>query len=476
MYRRLFVWTVHVLLSFTVPSAFSNPTLGYSTDAAPALEFYEDTTALSIEDAVAFAMTSNHRYLNLIDETAMSELDYESARSVYRTRFGSSVSSDARSGAEVGSTYSVYMNKNNESGSRYSVGLYNSSFGDNTLSEWRFSYTLPFFKNSLDSDKLAIFKAEITSARSRRMVEIGREELANQIVSGYLRLAMAIKAEQLAGEERAIAESWHEAQQIRQRNGEVSALELAEAELSIIDARQSQDLAALDRSSQEDNFRLLLGMGAYNAFAVDPDVLREVESPLIDKPLAELESYAALNRIELLAKKEEVLMTSQRIESSRMGKLPPVEVSLQYALVGEGDNFEDSFDVDDQRFGVGLRMNTDMQNSEVRIKQRKLYLHRRAQQREFDYLQRSVIADVRKAYTATKRARTALDYVQRYQGLAEQKHEQTEILYKRGDVTELELFESEHQVSRARHRALNARVEYLLAEQFLAMASGFRKY
>ncbi|MEM1112306.1 MAG: TolC family protein [Pseudomonadota bacterium] len=427
---------------------------------------------MSVDQAVAYALNANHQMLNLIDKTALSELDYESARSVYKTRFGSSLSSDARLGAEVGSTYSLFMDKANESGSRYNVGLYHSSFGSNTLSEWRFSYTLPFFDNPLDNRKLAIYQAEINSARSQRMVEIGREELANEVVSAYLKLAMAIRSEQLADDERQIADSFFQAQEIRHRNGEASALELSEAKLRTIDARQSQDIAALDRGSQEDAFRLLLGMDYEELLSIDTRVLREVESPLVEWPLQNLEDMAINHRIELLAKREELTMTNHRIESTKIGNLPPMEVSLQYSLIGEGESIDDSFNVDDQRFGVGLRMNTDLQNSETKIKQRKLYLHRRAQQREFDYLQRSIISQVRKSYSAAQRARSALDFIREYQALAEQKHEQQQILWRRGDVTELEYFESQHELNRARHRALSAKVDYLLAEQDLAMATG----
>ncbi|TGD75326.1 TolC family protein [Mangrovimicrobium sediminis] len=431
---------------------------------------------LSLDDAVAFALRANHRYLNLVDQVAASDLDYEAAQTVYKTHFGSSLSSDARLGAEVGSSYSLFMDKRNESGSRYGLGFYNSTFGDNTLSEWRLSYTLPFFRNPLDSQRLAIFQAEINAARSRRLAQIGRDELANQVVAAYLRLAMSMQAELLTAEEYAIAETFLARQRVRQRNGEVSALELSEAQLNTIDARQAQDQAALERSSQEDSFRLLLGMDPHRELSIDGEVLGEVPEPLVAQPLAELETGALTRRAEVQAKKEELLMLGRRIESTRVGVIPPLEVSLHYSLVGEGDGLEDSFSVDDQRFGVGLRMDTDLQNSEVRIRQRQLQLQRAALQREYDYLQRSLVAEVRKAYHKAQRAHSFLDYLQQFLAVAEQKHEQAEVLYQRGEVTELELFQSHHQVSQANHRILSARVDYLLAEQSLALAAGVLRY
>lgn len=431
---------------------------------------------LAIDDAINLALEANHRYLNLMDQTQLSELDYESARSVYRTKFGTSISTDARSGADVGSTYALFLNKRNESGSGYSAGYYNSTFGDDSLSEWRFSYTLPFFKNPLDNNQLAIDQAEFGTARSRRLVEIGREELSNQVVSAYLKLAMATKAEGLAGEKLALAESYFQAQQIRERNGEISLLELTEAELDILDSRQNSEIALFVRRSQQDDFRLLLGMATGTPFAIDEDVLAQAYHDLADRPLPELEQHAIKNRIELLAKREELQLTGKKIESTRVGRFPPVEISLQYALVGEGDGLEDSFKVDDQRFGIGFKMNTDLGNSDARIKQRRLYLQRKTYRRDYEYLERTVAMEVRRAYMDTKRAATNHSYVERYLTLAAKKHEQAEILYQRGDIPELQLLESRHRMTEAKLRALSARVDYLLAEQTLAMASGYQRY
>ncbi len=432
------------------------------------------TTTLSIEDAVDIALEANFKLLNLVDQNEVSELDYESARSAYKTKFGSSASSDARSGAEVGSTYSLYLSKKNESGSGYSAGFYTSSFGDAAISEWRVSYTLPFFRNPLDSNRLAVSQSEVNAARAERMVEIGREELVGRVVSSYFLLAMAIQNEELSGKKLAIAQNFHAAQQVRHGNGEISELELAESELAIIDSRQQRDMSTLERFNQEDSFRLLLGLRPDAPFNIDETVLDTQYRVLSDETLPELESYALQNRVELLAKSEELDLISEKIQATRIGRLPPMEISLQYALVGEGEDIDDTFDFDDQRVGVGFSMNTDLVNSEVKIKRRKLFLMRQTNEREYEHLQRTVAMEVRSAYAEVRRFGSSLKYAKQYLKLASKQHDEAEIRHKRGDITELELLESSYRFMEARMRALAARVDYLLAEQSLAMASGKR--
>ena len=434
-----------------------------------------ENTVLSLDSSIGMALRENHRQLNLINQAEIAELDYQGARSVYKTRFGSRMSSDARSGADVGSVYSMFVNKDNQSGSKYSAGYYNSTFGDRSLSELRFSYTLPFFKNPVDNKRLAIGQAEINLARSKRMIEIGSEELVNQVVSSYYRLAMGLRSEDLAENRLIISQNLLNAQEIRFDNGDLSELALAESNLEVSSARQRRELARFDRIRQENHLKLLLGMRIDDSLVIDPEVLIRVDDALFSLPLEELELQAITHRIELIAKNEELLMAGQRIKSTSGGIIPPMEVSLQYALVGEGDRFDESMQFDDQRFGIGLRMNTDFAMSDKRMKQRKLYLHYQSMQREFELLQDQIKMDVRNAFFNSKQSSSRLELAMKTLDFTRQKHQQAEILHDRGDLTDLELLQSNQRIADAEHQALASKVDYILAGQRLAMASGYSR-
>jgi len=428
---------------------------------------------LTLEQAVDRALRANHMLLGLTNDREIARLDFESARSVYRARVASHLSSDARSGAEVGSVYSVYLDKENPSGSGYRAGYYNSSFGNRNLSELRFSYTLPFFNNPLDNQELAIDQAEINLARSRRTLQIGREELVNQVVTAYYRLAMALQSEALAQERMLITSNLFEAQQIRQRNGEISDLELSEAGLALADRQRQFEDARFERMQREDTLKLLIGMSADERVAIDAEALVAVDDSLLSTPLEELQLRAVNSRTELIAKHEELQMTRRRIRSHDTGPVPPIEISLQYALVGEGDRFGDTMEFDDQRFGIGLRMDTDFGVSEARLKQNRLRLRYQSLQRELVWMRERIKMEVRSAWFRATRAMGNLEFARRNRDFMEKKHRQATILHGRGELTELELLESGHRVADARYQALAAKVDAILAQQALAMASGF---
>ena len=67
-------------------------------------------------DAIRQAFDGNHQYRSLLNSVQVAELDYEQARSAFKTKLQTSLNSDARSGAEVGSSYRLGLSKQNESG------------------------------------------------------------------------------------------------------------------------------------------------------------------------------------------------------------------------------------------------------------------------------------------------------------------------------------------------------------------------
>lgn len=427
---------------------------------------------LSLQHAIDQALIANPGYLNLQDQAIIADMKLENARSVYKTKFASSTSSDARSGADVGSTYNLYLNKRNESGSSYSAGIYNSSFGDKNLSEMRFSYTLPFFKNPLDGNRLAVDQSEIDVVKRRRMIEIGREELVHQVVSGYYRLALATIGSDLAEKKYTIAEKIHNAREIKARHGEISELELARSRFMLAEAQQQRNMVQFDREQQEGNFKILIGFDVEEPISIDTEIYNRADDQLFSVPLEQLEQQAMGLRTELLAKQEEILMMQRRVQAARTGSIPPIEISLQYALVGEGDGLDESFKLDEERFGIGFRMDTDFGNSVRKNKQYRLQLQLKSEQRDLVYLKNRIKLEVRKAHFELLRSQRQLELASQGLDLADGVYRQSSILHEKGQLTHLELLESEHRVEDARYQSLSARINFLIAGQHLAKASG----
>ena len=219
-----------------------------------------DPPLLTLDQAIELALGANLNYLNLIDRTEMAQLDYASARSVYKTKFRLFTSSDARSGAEVGSISNFLVSKQYESGAAISTGLYNSTFGDRTLSEFRLSYTLPFFKNPLNSAELKLDQAEFTFSRRKRLQEIGTRELVNRVITTYMELIKLEHMRRLAVSEYELSQNNLHAFQIRAAGGEVSEIDLALVALQRDRAEQQLDRADFNQRTMQTVLKNLLGI------------------------------------------------------------------------------------------------------------------------------------------------------------------------------------------------------------------------
>tara|TARA_B100001540_G_scaffold295552_2_gene296442 strand:+ start:670 stop:2085 length:1416 start_codon:yes stop_codon:yes gene_type:complete len=427
---------------------------------------------LTLEDAIGLALQANHHQLELVDQVEIAEIDYASARAAYKTKFMATSRSDVRSGAELGSYSGLYLKKRNVSGSALSAGLYNSDFGDRSLSELRFTYTLPFFRDKYTEGQLALTRADIEYVRRQNILRIGQQELARQVTSHYYDLIIAQDKERIALAQRDIAASIQKATRIRHRAGKLSEMDLSRAELRYLNAEQAAEVAAFQRELAADNLKLMLGMGVDTYLAIDPDPQVRFDETLMHMPTQVLEETALNNRIEIQGKRDELDMARKKLGNFSDNKLPQIDIDVHYSLVGEGEDADDSFSLDDQKWGIGFSMDTDFAGTERKSRRRKLYLLYQSHQRELEHITKRTRIAVRSAQFEAQRNLRQLELSAREHELARRQLEQAQILYDNDRLNRVELLESENQLHEVEHRHLVARVNYILANMELSLASG----
>jgi len=438
--------------------------LGVSAQAADNL--------LRLEDAIARALVANHGQLALADQVEMAAIDYASARAAYKTKFLATSRSDVRSGAELGSRSGVYLTKKNLSGSGFSAGLYNSEFDDKSLSELRFTYTLPVFQDEFSEGELALTRADMEQVRRENLLRIGRQELAKQVTSTYYNLIIALDREDLANASLRISERGLTATQIQWDSGKLSAIEAGRAELRFLSSEQEVESAAFARAQAQDQLKVLLGMSLMETVAIERSPDMQFDSSLMDASPEMLEENALIHRVELQGKRDEVSMARKKLQNNSGNKLPAIDIDLHYALVGEGDSTEDSFKLDDQKWGVGFSMDTDFAGTERKNRRRKLYLVYQARERELEHMEQKIRMEVRRAQFDAHQQARALSLHTRELTLAQQQYEQARILHDNDQLGGIELLESERRLLEAEHKALAARVKHILAIMELGLATG----
>ncbi|MGI9330790.1 MAG: TolC family protein [Gammaproteobacteria bacterium] len=421
-----------------------------------------DAQLLRLSDAITRALAQNNDYLNLLSSIEGAELDLEDARSEFRRQFYTRLDSDARVGSELGKTFRSGMSQRFEGGSSWNLEFYNSDFGGNNLSEMRFSYSLPIFDDPLDSGTLDLRRAELDYQHRERLATVGSEELIAQVASHYYQSVLARDSLQAADGETTLAKALANATRIRVRNGRSSALDQSAAELRVAQANQRWNTARSSLVSADNRLKIMLGMNIDEPFEIDPE-LPAVSDPSENLPEPEVtEALALANRAELLRLGEEIDLARRKLQTEPESRLPGLDVTLQFARVGEGEGFGDSMDLNENRVGIGLSMDMDV-NGRRDITYRRILLFYKQRQRDYNRLSEDIRADVRNAVMNHREQVSQLGLARASLSLSEQRFKHAELLYRSGKSSTEDVLEREQALSESRQLERQARADYLIA-------------
>lgn len=418
--------------------------------------------ALSLQEAIAMALQRNPSYQGLMASAELAELDLENARSVFATRFSSSLNSSDRSGAELGSYYEARVTRLRESGSTIGLGYSNSQYGNESLSELRISYTLPFFDNPARHGLLAVDRARLEVLRRERLLGIGAEELALQVTGAYYEALLALQRMRVAASSLDVARSVAVVARVRRETGLSSDFDLRRSELRIAEAVQQERLAGLGATRSRDRLLTMLGADPSEDYSI-ADELPHVEPTDVEPELLteELERLALDHRGELQSMRDELLLLDKQARG-RPGAMPPVEVALQVSLVDEGAGFGDSLSLNDPRFGVGFNMALDQVGSRER-EQRRWQIERQSLRHALRAVESQVRADTREAALVREERRGVWQIAHARLGIASEQFRMVDLRHRAGTSTTEEALEAELQLAESRLGELESRIGYLMA-------------
>ncbi len=430
-----------------------------------------EPTVLSLQGAIDRALVRNHDYLNMLSSIEGAELDLEDARSTFRRQFYTRMNSDARVGSELGNTFRSGMSQKLESGQSWNVEFYNSEFGGDNLSELRFSYSLPIFDDPLNSGVLELRRAELDYEHRERLAKVGAEELTAEVSRHYYQAVLARDGVEAAEGEVRLTEALAHATRVRERNGRSSQLDVAAAELRVAQANQRWNSARAALASADNRLKIMLGMGIDEPLVVDSDLPPVDAFGELDRDPQEIEALALANRAELLRLGEEMDLARRKLSTEPESRMPGLGVTLQYSRVGRGDGFSESIELDENRFGIGLSMDMDVDGRRD-ITYRRIALFYKSKQRAYDRLAEDIRADVRLALMQRQERSSQLTLARSGEHLAEQRFKQADLLYRAGRSTTEDMLEREQALSEARQQERQARVEYLLSNLEVKRVSG----
>lgn len=427
---------------------------------------------MDLQDAIRTAFKGNYGYLQVLDKVKKSDMSLDIARSVFRTHFNASLRSDAVVGAEIGQQYRMSLSRKLTDGSRVEAGVYASQFDTSALSEFRVQYTRPLFSDPERSGVLALNKAESDKKHSLRVSEVGAEELTARVIQAWYRAyqseqGIAVQQTALETADRLVA-----AVKAKYANDLASGFDVEQAELNSAHSRQTvKDSEALLQNDL-DKLKILLGLDPENE--VDFNFSLLVDQRVSTKPeeIEALQQMALNHRLEIIAMKErrDFALKRMNIINKRVG--PPVDLSIHYALVGQGGSLSDSFEVDDQRIGLGLNVSTDFALATEKNKARLAVLEYEQTVRSYRHLTDTVKTEIRSAVRQMSRYEEKSILAQRTVVLGEKRFVLAKKRYDDGQIDVIELLESQRDLAQLKQSSLTAIIDLQLARLNLDLISG----
>jgi outer membrane protein TolC len=179
---------------------------------------------------------------------------------------------------------------------------------------------------------------------------------------------------------------------------------------------------------------------------------------------------ALRERRDFLALQADSELAARKV-AARMPRLPGIDVTLQYALVGEGTSFSESSNLNDGRLGVGIAVDLAGKGSQAEESRRSL-LQYQSRRRALDRLEADIRNDVQSSLFGVRDAAARLRLARQTRVLAQQQLRLAENLYAKGTGTTEDMLERQQGLLDARQGELGARAQLLLANYRLQAATG----
>lgn len=427
---------------------------------------------MGLRDAIRTAFDGNYEYQQVLDKVKKSDMTLDVARSVFRTHFNASLRSDAVVGAQIGQQYRMSLSRRLNDGSRVEAGVYASQFDTSALSEFRVQYTRPLFSDPERSGVLALNKAESDRNHTERISEVGAEELTARVIQAWYRAyqseqGIAVQQTALEASEKLVA-----AVKAKYANDLASSFDVEQADLNTAHSRQIVNDAQALLDQDMDKLKVLLGLNPEDQAGFDFSLLTEQQSTPLANDIDDLLQMALNHRLEIIAMKENRDYALQRMEiiTRRIG--PPIDLSIHYALVGQGDSLDDTLEVDDRRFGLGLNVSTDFALATEKNQSKLAVLEYNQAERSYKHLTTTVKSEIRNAIRQIGRYEEKYLLAEKTAKLGEKRFTLAKKRYDDGQIDVIELLESQRDLAQARQSSLSANIELLLARLNLDLISG----
>ena len=432
----------------------------------------DDEATLSFEEAAALALKQNLNLQSTQDRVIGANISVETAKSEFGIKIQPEISGLYQQNDELEQNYGLQFSKQLRYGGEliWQAGTrVNDSLDDEYQTDLILAYRQPLLRGrgTLPTTN-TLLSAEQNSRSQYRSLLLSRQRLLVQLAASYYGI---IRDQMLIGvNERSVERTklLYQAAEAKLKVGMASKMDVFRAELQSLSAENNLVDAQASLENAKRRFNLLLGV-EMEAEYLFPSTL-DYNSVSLDKE--RLIQTALENRLEIQDAHERIEEAERQLKIARQNLLPPLDVSVRYTIRGEGDGFEESLDLDDEFWGVGIHSSFTLDRANERAAYQQSQLNLNSAIRSLQSTQDDITSEVLQAIISVRQAEASVSLQEQSMAQAEKQLELSALRYKKGLSDNLDVVNAEENFVKAKNSYYSAIVQHLISKIQLRQVTG----
>jgi len=431
-----------------------------------------EPTVLSLNDAIRLALEYNRELKSSQDRIASANISLETAKSEFTIKIRPEISGLYQQNDELDQNYGLEFSKKFRFGGEASWRTRTSvdaSLEEKYQTDLIFAYTQPLLRGRGTMPTTnAIVSAERNTRVQYRSLQLFQQRLIVQVAASYygiLRDQTLIEVTKQAVER---SQLLLQAAKAKLKVGMASKMDVFRAELQQLTAENSLVNALASLENAKRRFNLLLGAGMDVEYRFS-STLEYLPAPL---ERDELIQQALANRLEIQNAHERIHDAERQMQIARQNLYPPLNVTVQYTLRGQGDDFGSSWNMEKDFWGVGVRSSFNLDFANERAAYQQAHLTLNSALRALQSVKDDIISEVFQTIVSVRQAEASVKFQEQSVLQAEKQLELSSLRYKKGLSDNLDVVNAQESLIRAKNGYYSAIVQHIISKMRLKQVSG----
>lgn len=432
----------------------------------------EQFSILSLDDAIRLALKQNVNLQASRDRLKSANISLEAAKSDFKIKIRPELSNLFQQDENLSQNYGLNISKKFPIAGEVS-GQVKTRIDDSVEEQYQTDLTIAYTQPLLRGrGKLATTQELVSAERSLnsqyRALLLAQQQLMINVATAYygiVRDQMLLEVNKRALER---AKILLQAAEAKLKVGMASKMDVFRAELQVLTAENGVVDAVESLENTKRRFSLLLGTDLESDFFLTSTLEYSPISPNKEELIQE----ALDKRSELEDVQEDVLEAEERLKIARQNLYPPLDISLRYTFRGEGNAFDESLELKNNFWGIGVNSSFNLDFARDRASYEQAQLSLNGAIRNFQSKQQDIILEVLQTITSVQQAQARVQLQRQSVLQAEKQLELSELRYKKGLSDNLDIIDAEEALVKANTSYYSAIVQHLIAKMKLKQVTG----